>query len=596
VRALVLVLLASCAPVGSTGETETDPAAVTAGRREVLDILERLDAYYASPDGLSRPNGLSLGGRPDFEGVAAWVLDVYLASRESDLSVDASWQNVVASIQRTEEWQVKHPGVAPAPFGGSYRPLVVLDRRELLDVMQRLDDFYASDMGLGRPDGLSIGGRPDFEGVAAWVLDVYLAARRTGAHPTEAWDRVVAEIERSDEWRGRHPPADPSTLYGKHLMGYQGWFAAPGDGIHGAWGHWFAGDPVPERATFDAWPDMREYTPGELFPTAMTMPDGSRASLFSSQNARTVDRHFRWMREAGVDGVSLGRFSAGTSGATLVELDRVLANVRAAAEQNERVFFVWYDVTGHDPSRFAGELRRDWEHLVNDTRLLESRAYLHHRGRPLVGVWGIGAGDRPGTPDEWASIIDWFKNHPDPRYRATILAGGIANWRDDPTWSPIFARADVVSPWAVGAFGDDAGADHYRRTVLEPDIAACDRLGIDYLPIAFPGFSWHNLQRGASPVNAVPRRGGRFYWRQVHNIVDAGGRVLFTAMFDEVDEGTAMLKIAPTAAEAPAQGSWLTLDADGEQLSSDFYLRLGGAAGRMLRGEIPRTTSVPIPP
>jgi hypothetical protein len=148
----------------------------------------------------------------------------------------------------------------------------------------------------------------------------------------------------------------------------------------------------------------------------------------------------------------------------------------------------------------------------------------------------------------------------------------------------------------VGAFGDEAGADDYRRRVLEPDLERCRALGIDYLPIAFPGFSWHNLQRGSSPVNALPRRGGRFYWKQVHNIVAAGGRVLFTAMFDEVDEGTAMLKIAPTAADTPADGAWLSLDADGESLSSDFYLRLGGAAGRMLRGEIPLTDEVPIGP
>jgi hypothetical protein len=67
-------------------------------------------------------------------------------------------------------------------------------------------------------------------------------------------------------------------------------------------------------------------------------------------------------------------------------------------------------------------------------------------------------------------------------------------------------------------------------------------------------------------------------------------------MFDEVDEGTAMLKIAPSAAEAPVEGRWLTMDADGEALSSDFYLRLGGAAGRMLRGEIGLGTEVPIGP
>ena len=77
---------------------------------------------------------------------------------------------------------------------------------------------------------------------------------------------------------------------------------------------------------------------------------------------------------------------------------------------------------------------------------------------------------------------------------------------------------------------------------------------------------------------------------------DAGADTLFTAMFDEVDDGTAMFKAAPTQGQVPVEGSWLSLDADGERLSSDFYLRLGGAAGQMLRGEIPRTATVPIRP
>src|SRR5437899_18984 len=32
---------------------------------------------------------------------------------------------------------------------------------------------------------------------------------------------------------------DSSTLVGKHLFGYQGWFACPGDGGSNRWVHWF---------------------------------------------------------------------------------------------------------------------------------------------------------------------------------------------------------------------------------------------------------------------------------------------------------------------------------------------------------------------
>jgi hypothetical protein len=65
-------------------------------------------------------------------------------------------------------------------------------------------------------------------------------------------------------------------------------------------------------------------------------------------------------------------------------------------------------------------------------------------------------------------------------------------------------------------------------------------------------------------------------------------------MFDEVDEGTAIIKAAPTQHLSPMEGSWLVLDADGERLPSDWYLKLAGAGGKMLRGEIAKTTDIPV--
>jgi hypothetical protein len=112
------------------------------------------------------------------------------------------------------------------------------------------------------------------------------------------------------------------------------------------------------------------------------------------------------------------------------------------------------------------------------------------------------------------------------------------------------------------------------------------------MPVIFPGFSWHNLAGGAS--NQIPRRGGAFYWRQAGNAVGAGVTMLKTAMFDEVDEGTAMFKLAPTAASLPSNAALVPLDADGRALPSDFYLRLGGAATAMLRGDLPVSAAPPI--
>jgi hypothetical protein len=108
-------------------------------------------------------------------------------------------------------------------------------------------------------------------------------------------------------------------------------------------------------------------------------------------------------------------------------------------------------------------------------------------------------------------------------------------------------------------------------------------------------FSWANLQSNGL-YNQIPRSGGNFYWRQAYNAVRSGCTMIYGAMFDEVDEGTAMYKLAPTAAHLPAQGTFVPLNADGYNLGSDWYLRLADQAGRMLRGEIPVTSTIPITP
>jgi hypothetical protein len=111
----------------------------------------------------------------------------------------------------------------------------------------------------------------------------------------------------------------------------------------------------------------------------------------------------------------------------------------------------------------------------------------------------------------------------------------------------------------------------------------------------FPGISWSNLKRNARP-NQIPRLRGEFLWRQAYNAKMAGAKVLKIAMFDEVDEGTAILKAVSHRKEAPDQGYWLTLDADGAELPSDWYLRLAGEITRMFHGEIKPDAKLPANP
>jgi hypothetical protein len=176
----------------------------TFDRADFLDAMNRLHAFYMAPEGLQRPNGLSIDGSPDFEGIAAWIFDVYLACRSGGKSKQDSWNEVVASITQSDEWKVKHPG-QPSITPQGCTTTIRLSRAEFYQAMLRLDAYYRAPEGLQRPNGLSIDGAPDFLGIAAWIFDVYLNQRLAGRTVDQAWAEVVRNIEASDEWKAKHP-------------------------------------------------------------------------------------------------------------------------------------------------------------------------------------------------------------------------------------------------------------------------------------------------------------------------------------------------------------------------------------------------------
>jgi hypothetical protein len=94
------------------GRTALTPSSfrglVTFNRDEFLDVLNRLDAFYRAPQGLQRPDGLSISGGPDFLGIASWVFDIYLNERLRGSSANAAWVVLENSIRATDEWRRKH--------------------------------------------------------------------------------------------------------------------------------------------------------------------------------------------------------------------------------------------------------------------------------------------------------------------------------------------------------------------------------------------------------------------------------------------------------------------------------------------------------
>ena len=173
-----------------------------------------------------------------------------------------------------------------------------------------------------------------------------------------------------------------------------------------------------------------------------------------------------------------------------------------------------------------------------------------------------------------------------------IVVGGVpSGWgslsgdsTNDPRWTAAYAAMDIVQPWTVGRYNSLEAADHCKTAHLEPDLALTVRNHQLYMPVIFPGFSWHNLN-AKSPANQIPRLGGEFFWRQAYNARTSGACMVKIAMFDEVNEGTAILKAASRGADAPSPGYWLTLNADGKQLPSDWYLQLAAQIKKMFNGE-----------
>jgi len=398
---------------------------------------------------------------------------------------------------------------------------------------------------------------------------------------------------------------DASTMEHKLLMGYQGWFTCPNDGSQvGGYFHWFVNN-IPDAADFRVamWPDTSELTPEERCQTKMVFPNGQPAYLYSAYNPKTVLRHFEWMSEYGIDGVFLQRFGSELSTPAMFdERNVVTKNVIAGAEATGRVFAIMYDTSNMDPATFVGELEKDWKYLVDVLKVTVSPSYLHQNGKPVVAVWGLGFTNHPGTPQQAMDLVNFFEKNPDPTQQVTLVGGVPTEWRSlqkdslsDPGWKEYYCALNIISPWTVERFTTDVQVDQYKSKMIL-DMGAARQCGAEYMPVVFPGFSNQNSGGSLLNVNVTPRRGGNLYWRQVYNAISIHAPMIYNAMFDEVDEGTAMYKIAATINDQPEGVKLVPLDADGINLPNDWYLRLAGAATQMLRGEIPLTIEIPIKP
>lgn len=401
----------------------------------------------------------------------------------------------------------------------------------------------------------------------------------------------------------KEEPIDvPETVYdetgclytsytGLVMAGYQGWFAAEGDGSNRGWYHYQGANNTfqPGHTNVDFWPDVSEYT--KTYKSPFRFPDGSDAYLYSPYDEESVDLHFKWMQEYGLDGVHMQRFVVEikpSNAAGKQHFNQVLANALKAAKKYERAISVMYDLSGSN-SEDVAYLEQDWNELQETFNLfdnVEHPTYLRHNGKPLVAIWGVGFNDnRQYSISDVSRLVDRLKG---PSNKVSIMLGVPYYWRtlnndteNNSELHELIKKVDIIMPWAVGRYDFDS----YNNVAsgLVADMQWCEQNGVDYIPLVFPGFSWGNMHNDPSLYNSIPRLRGDFLWQQVAGAKLAGAESLYVAMFDEVDEGTAIFKCMREN-EVPLNEDlqFMGIEAD---LETDHYLWLTGQAANWFHGE-----------
>lgn len=368
------------------------------------------------------------------------------------------------------------------------------------------------------------------------------------------------------------------------MAGYQGWFNTPGDGANRHWFHYQKNRIFePGSCSIDMWPEMSEYE--KKYETSFKFKDGSPAYVFSSYDESTIDLHFKWMKDYGIDGVFLQRFIVTLKTESgRIHSHKVLKSALKAAEKYGRTIAVMYDLSGMNNDDYS-ILMQDWEYIKQEFKVHDRSKYgnyLFHNGRPLVAVWGVGFNDnRKYGFDTASKIVEFLKSD-----NNSVHLGVPTHWRsltgdtlEDTQLHTIIKKVDIVHPWFVGRYNLKT-YDAHKQIIID-DIKWCKQNGVDYVPTVFPGFSWYNLKEGAKS-NHIPRHKGQFLWKQFAGAIDSGSEMIYVAMFDEIDEATAIFKISP---KVPVGKSVFVPIEKG--LKPDHYLWLTGMGKKMLEKSIP---------
>ncbi|MFO7668155.1 MAG: hypothetical protein R6W31_00715 [Bacteroidales bacterium] len=369
------------------------------------------------------------------------------------------------------------------------------------------------------------------------------------------------------EYIGDHL-VDATSLTGKVICGYQGWFRAVDDGTGEGWTQ-FRNNNFNEPG-IELWPDMSEYTVEEKYAVPeWTHANGNQAFLFSSANKKTVIRHFQWMETYGIDGVAIQRFVGGLDTRSPDKNFRIASYAREAANRTGRTYFIMYDMSGGEDLE---KIIADWHYLVDIMKITSDDRYLHHDGKPVVGIFGFFADRFEAAFGN--QVLDIFQKG--GQYEGYVVGSGQDSWRKEtaPGWPELFRRMDAWIPWQAET-----------SSWLE-DKNEMTSSGVLYMAMIHPGFGWDNMLNLPPGTSTVPRLKGAFMWQQFVEANNINAESVYVGMFDEIDEGTAIFKVTN---DIPVNHYFLTL----EGLPSDFYLLMTGFGTSIINGSVEMPDSMP---
>lgn len=470
-----------------------------------------------------------------------------------------------------------------------------------------------------------------------------------------SWAIMYREFDEENHIKPDMSSAPYDSYLGLVMAGYQGWHGTPGDGCpHNpaeGWPHYasvvqhpFIFEPGVLRNNIDFWPDVSEYK-RTYAAEGFTCPDGSTPRLYSSYDKSTVRLHFKWMKEYGIDGVFMQRFASQLMDNIAVQhSDKVLESAMEASNEYARAISIMYDMVGLNANTSVNVILDDAARLIEKYNIKDrnsaQRYYLYHNGKPLIGLVSVGQNSAPYTVAQAQAIVDGLQE-----MGFSIMLGVPAYWKDaekgggdvveDTALITLIKDVDIIMPWFVGAYDYNGSVpstpkgsftNFFNERIIgeNGDFAKAKEFGVEYCPLVFPGFSDRNMH----PKHFVyDRHDGNFYWQQIYKYINQGAQMLYVAMFDEIDEGTAIYKCLRKN-EVPSntysqdyyvvskKGSlyrsdeavevsgndWctkaselnVTFNGIENNRASDYYLRLTGEAAKILKGKVTLTETKPF--